>query len=210
MKQLSLVMLLLVLRCSIQAQTHQKKNYRSSKTIETLKENTVTKDYKSLLILSSGSMASRKFIHDIIYELDKQLADYHITYTYVYLGAEEAIINDNLKKSVSSGKYDAILMITPLRSITQTIVYKEESLSTMRMQDGSEIASQGNPYPYRVEDRLAEKVELLVTENLNSEPVWRGMLQTDIRQDAQKVFVGISRNLIAEMQENKLISNTKK
>ncbi|MBO9727063.1 MAG: hypothetical protein J7623_00345 [Chitinophaga sp.] len=209
MKHLSLIVSLLILPCSILAQTH--KNYRSSKNIETLQSNTVTKNYKSLLIVGSGSMASRKFIHDIIYELDKQLADYAISYNYIYLGAEDAVINDNLKKSVLSGKYDAILMITPLRSTQQTIVYSNQSPpSTMRMPDGSVISAPANPYPYRVEDRLLEKVELQVRENLDSEPVWRGMLQTDIRQDAQKVFVGISRNLIAEMQENKLISDTKK
>lgn len=182
------------------------KSRRNNKSIETIKPNSVQKDYKNLLILGSGNMASRKFIHDIVYELNKRLGDDEISYKYEYLGAEEAQINENLPKVVLANKHDAILIISPVNSSIRYSVNRSILTQGHWVREGQ----QWTPDPsITYDERLLEKVDIQMTEDLNSEPIWTALLQTNINTDAQKIFAAISRNLIAEMKKNLLIAPKK-
>ncbi|HEY9257931.1 hypothetical protein, partial [Chitinophaga sp.] len=155
-------------------------------SIETIKPNNVQKDYKNLLILGSGDMASRKFIHDIIYELNKRLGDDDITYKYEYLGAEEAQISENLDKAVLANKHDAILIISPLSSTIRYTVNRSIFTQGNWVQQGQQWV----PDPtITYDERLLEKVDIRMAEDLNSEPIWTALLQTNINSDAQKYLL---------------------
>lgn len=193
------ITLLLLLQLTSIAQ----KTRRNNKSIETIRLNTIQKDYKNLLILGSGNMASRKFIHDIIYELNKRLKEDDISYKYEYLGTEEAEINENLQKTVRANKHDAILIITPQNSTIRSFWKGNYILEEIPK-------NEKDAYLNNYGERLLEKVDIQITEDLNSEPIWKALLQTNVSQDAQKVFAIISRNLIAEMKKNKLIATRKK
>lgn len=199
---LPFTLLLLLHLAAIAQNTH-----RNNKNIETTRPNSVQKDYKNLLILGSGNMASRKFIHDIVYELNKRLGDDDITYKYEYLGAEEAQINENLQKVVLANKHDAILIISPLNSRIDYFVNRSILTQGRWVREGQQWETDPNN---TYDERLLEKVNIQMTEDLKSEPIWTALLQTNIKSDAQKIFAAISRNLIAEMKENMLIAPKKK
>ncbi|MGO4294633.1 hypothetical protein [Chitinophaga sp. RAB17] len=181
-------------------------NHRNNKNIETIKINNIQKDYKNLLILGSGNMASRKFIHDIVYELNKRLGEDDITYKYEYLGADDAQINENLKKAVLTNKHDAILIISPISSSINYYASRNILNGGRYVREGHQNDESATTY----DERLLEKIDLQITEDLNSEPIWTALLQTNINHEAQKIFAAISRNLIAEMKKNMLIAPKKK
>jgi hypothetical protein len=152
-------------------------------------------------------MASRKFTHDILYELNKRLGEDDISYKYEYLGAEEAQINENLQKAVLANKHDAILIISPLNS--KISYFENRSMITKGnwIREGQQWVPDGT---ITYDERLLEKIDFQMTENLNSEPIWTALLQTNINTDAQKIFAAISRNLIIEMKKNMLIAPKQK
>lgn len=199
---LPFTLLLLLHLVSIAQNTH-----RNNKNIETIKPNSVQKDYKNLLILGSGNMASRKFIHDIVYELNKRLGDDDISYKYEYLGAEEAQINENLPKVVLANKHDAILIISPVNSRIRYFVNRSIVTKGHWVREGQQWETDPT---ITYDERLLEKVDIQMTEDLDSEPIWTALLQTNINSDAQKIFAAISRNLIVEMKKNMLIAPKKK
>lgn len=159
--------------------------------METYQPNNRQKQYKNLLIVAEGSLLSRTYIENIVWAMKPGLEKANLSYHYEFLGNPERVsIENNLKRAMDANPSDALLHIRPMAAIGYT-----------RSTNGA--IPDGMPYASSTSlQRAAYSFELT---EVQDKLVWGGRLTTNIPEYPRSIYPVISKKILAELKENKLL-----
>lgn len=159
--------------------------------METYQPNSRQKQYKNLLIVAEGSLLSRTYIENIVWAMKPGLEKANLSYHYEFLGNPERVsIENNLKRAMDANPSDALLHIRPMAAIGYT---------------RSTTGSIPNGMPYASSTSLQRAAYSFELTEVKDKLVWGGRLTTNIPEYPRSIYPVISKKIIAELKENKLL-----
>ncbi|WP_217605542.1 hypothetical protein [Chitinophaga sp. GbtcB8] len=180
----------LLIVCTASCTVSQRSN--SKIRMETYQPNRQQKKYKNLLIVAEGSLLSRTYIENIVWAMKPGLEKAKLSYHYEFLGNPERVsIENNLKRVMDANPSDALLHIRPMAAIGYT-----RSTTT---------SSTPNSMPYASSTSLLRAAYSFELTEVQDKLVWGGRLTTNIPEYPRSIYPVISKKIIAELKENKLL-----
>jgi hypothetical protein len=159
--------------------------------METFQPNSQQKQYKNLLIVAEGSLLSRSYIENIVWAMKPGLEKAKLTYHYEFLGNPERVsIENNLKKAMAANPSDALLHIRPMAAVGYT---------------RSTTASTPDGMPYTSPTSMLRAAYSFELTEVQDKLIWGGRLTTNIPEYPRSIYPVISKKIIAELKENKLL-----
>ncbi|HEY8919770.1 MAG TPA: hypothetical protein VIM87_25195 [Chitinophaga sp.] len=179
----------LLIVCTVSCTVSERSN--SKIRMETYQPNSRQKQYKNLLIVAEGSLLSRTYIENIVWAMKPGLEKANLSYHYEFLGNPERVsIENNLKRAMDANPSDALLHIRPMAAIGYT-----------RSTNGA--IPDGMPYASSTSlQRAAYSFELT---EVQDKLIWGGRLTTNIPEYPRSIYPVISKKILAELKENKLL-----
>ncbi|NML36188.1 hypothetical protein HHL17_03160 [Chitinophaga sp. G-6-1-13] len=195
--------LLVVILCTVLSSLHvaaQKAYYR---LIETPVENVPVKSRKSLLLIVSGPMSTRKYIQDLQYELKKDLDKKGVTCLLEYAGDDAARLTEKVNAAVKTHQPDCYLVIQPvaLQNMTTT---PEREVRYVDPKTGN-IVSYVKRVP--ITEWTDQVMEIHFYDNgPQNSKIWEARLQSRTNLAAEKIFRRIAADMLKSWKEKGIIS----
>ena len=144
------------------------------------------KDYKSLLLVFTGTAVDRTILENLGVEMTKKLKKKNIVVTAEYFGGETSKASSHLLQLISKKQADALILFTPLNGAVI-----KEYYGGLRDLETRQITTRQR-YDIRLYD-------------IDEKPVWGARLNLHIYVDSRKHYSKIADKIILHMYENALL-----
>ncbi|RBL93479.1 hypothetical protein [Chitinophaga flava] len=142
---------------------------------------------KTLLLLSSGPMSSRKYIQDLQYEMKKRLEKKGLACSLEYIGLESDNLQEKINTAVKTHHPDLYMVVTP--TSIQNVIAQDNSNSSRMMVDWTQQTFDINLY-----DNTSGQLNL-----------WEARLESRADLSGEKIFRRLSAALLDRWEEIGLI-----
>lgn len=144
------------------------------------------KDYKSLLLVFTGTAVDRTILENLGVELTKKLKKKNIVVTTEYFGDENSKTTNHLLRLINKMQADAVIVFTPLNGAKIKEYYGGiEGLETRQ-------AKTSQRYDIRLYDE-------------SEKPVWGARLNIHITIDSKRPYSKIADKIVLHMYENAIL-----
>lgn len=182
--------------CLLFFQLQAQKKHNEGKTYfrvyEISRASIEARPWKTLLLLSSGPMSSRKYIQDLQYEMKKRLEKKGMTCSVEYVGPESDNLQEKINTAVKTHHPDLYMVVTPtsIQNVTTDGFNGDEFKSGRPLIDWTQQIFEINLY-----DNITGQLIL-----------WKARLETRTDLAAEKIFKRLSATLLDRWEEIGLIS----